>query len=366
MLRTLKLCGYRSFTDYRLENLSRVNLLVGKNNSGKTSILEATQFLTSKGDPWPLIAAARRRGEMNPVGDSDDRPRSVPNLSHLFPGHRLTAGSTIRIDSDSHSDGLTVTVVDLDPQQALELERHSSDDFLAPSLGLEITAGAPRAETLPLPLTDDGSLPLSYRFVRRRIRDGSRPSPPLQLLTPDSRPIGSMGSMWNKVLKEGMESDVESAMKILEPDLTSIHFLLGTESYTSPGSGVLLGLGAEDKRIPIGSYGDGMRRLLELSLSLIHTAGGTLLVDEIDTGLHWTVMADMWKLVLEAAVRFSLQVFATTHSYDCLLGLKHLLDTHPNLRPEVSVQKVAVGLEKAVDFDAEVFRTAIEQGTELR
>ena len=57
-----------------------------------------------------------------------------------------------------------------------------------------------------------------------------------------------------------------------------------------------------------------MRRLLALSLSLIRTEQGILLVDEIDTGLHWTVMEEMWRLVVETARRSSVQVFATTHS----------------------------------------------------
>ena len=50
-------------------------------------------------------------------------------------------------------------------------------------------------------------------------------------------------------------------------------------------------------RIPIGSMGDGIWRLLGLALALALTEGGILLVDEIDTGLHYSVMENMWKLV---------------------------------------------------------------------
>lgn len=163
-----------------------------------------------------------------------------------------------------------------------------------------------------------------------------------------------------------MEPDVEAAMRILEPNLESIHFLLGRDSYSSPASGVLLGLQNVDKRVPLGSFGDGMRRLLELSLSLIHTANGVLLIDEIDTGLHWSVMASMWELVVEASRRLSLQVFATTHSYDCLRGLAALIESRPDLAAEISAQKIAPGLEHAVDLDADSILRAVQQGTELR
>ena len=65
MLGTLQLHKFRGFDAYELTDLTRVNLLVGKNNSGKTSILEAIHFLVSKGDPFVLIRSANRRGEIN-------------------------------------------------------------------------------------------------------------------------------------------------------------------------------------------------------------------------------------------------------------------------------------------------------------
>ncbi len=151
MLRNLRLCGYRGFTDYRLLNLSRVNLLVGRNNSGKTSILEAIQFLVSQGDPLVLVQAARRRGETNSSDESEGRSRFRPDLSHVFPGHQLSSGTSFRIHPNRANPTVTATVVELDPQQMLALEGHSDDDFLAPSLGLEVRCGEEPSEPVPLP-----------------------------------------------------------------------------------------------------------------------------------------------------------------------------------------------------------------------
>ena len=109
-----------------------------------------------------------------------------------------------------------------------------------------------------------------------------------------------------------------------------------------------------------------MRRLLALSLSLIRTEQGILLVDEIDTGLHWTVMEEMWRLVVETARRSSVQVFATTHSYDCIRGLASLVESRPDLAGDVSIQKIERSLKEAVRFDAKDIRAAVEQNVELR
>ena len=74
-------------------------------------------------------------------------------------------------------------------------------------------------------------------------------------------------------------------------------------------------------RLPIGSYGDGMRRLLAISLALVGTKDRCLLIDEIDIGLHWTVMEDMWRACGGRPRNvYDVQVFATTHSYDCIKG----------------------------------------------
>jgi predicted ATPase len=72
---------------------------------------------------------------------------------------------------------------------------------------------------------------------------------------------------------------------------------------------------------PLGSLGDGAWRMLTLAIVLTQCVGGMLFIDEIDTGLHYTVMADMWRLIHAASRQFDVQVFASTHSYDCVHSL---------------------------------------------
>ena len=67
--------------------------------------------------------------------------------------------------------------------------------------------------------------------------------------------------------------------------------------------------------------GDGIWRLLALALSLVRARRGVLMIDEIDTGLHYSALEDMWRLVGLTAKRLDIQVFATTHSSDCWKAL---------------------------------------------
>ncbi|OQX24368.1 MAG: hypothetical protein BWK80_21225 [Desulfobacteraceae bacterium IS3] len=64
--------------------------------------------------------------------------------------------------------------------------------------------------------------------------------------------------------------------------------------------------------------GEGMNRLLGIALALVNSKDGFLLVDEIDNGIHYSAQSDLWRLIFEGAKRMNVQVFATTHSWDCI------------------------------------------------
>ena len=379
MIRTLNLQGYRGFQSFGLSDLKRVNLLVGKNNCGKTSILEAIDFLVSKGNPAVLSRSAHRRGEIGPLRgkeqSSSHGQEMLPDISHLFFGRRLKQGVTFRISSGDEIGMLLVEVLSLlEVERALGLRglggtRRTSffaDDFdPEPALGFRITSNVPDWFHVS-PVADGGLLYFSRSVRSPSSSSGHVPEvPPVEFLTSDSLQLDSMRDMWDKVLADGREPEVINAMRLLESDLDSIHFLTG-DAYRRTSGGVLAGFRRSSRRVPLGSSGDGMRRLLALSLSLVRTDGGFLLIDEIDTGLHFSVMEEMWKLVVSTAQRSNVQVFATTHSYDCIRGLADFVESSPSLASEISVQKIENTLAEAVSLDAEQVRIVVWQDLEVR
>ena len=114
------------------------------------------------------------------------------------------------------------------------------------------------------------------------------------------------------------------------------------------------------------SLGAAVTVRLGLAISLVYADGGVILIDEIDTGLHYSVMGDLWRLVVETAKQRDIQVFATTHSQDCVRGLAWLCDNYPDLKQEVSLQKIDPDIEKAVDVDGDGIILAVEQRIEVR
>lgn len=363
MLRSLKIKGYRGFEDYRLGGFTSVNLLVGANNSGKTSILEAVEFLTLSGDPWVLARSANRRGEVN-FRDAEERPSRLPDASHFFFGHLLEPNASFHINDEDDYGPVSVTVVEPDLQSSLFGGAFSDDeDSAAVTFGLKAVGRFGAFTTLNV--LDDGSMLL--RRYPHKLRLPDEQLPVVEFLTIDA-PFGRpLAASWDRVLRTSRESEIVEALRILEPGLNAILFLPGSARPSrARSSGVLLDFGGAGNRVPLGSCGDGMRRLLEISIALVQTSGGFLLIDEVDTGLHWTVMEPAWRMIVETAKRSSTQVFATSHSKDCLEGLDSMIRANPGLASEVSVHKIEPTLAEAVDLDAKSIRTAIDQDIEMR
>ncbi len=365
MIRALRLENFRSFREYELRELARVNLLVGPNNCGKTSVLEAIHLLVLGGDPRVLIESARRRSESSTEADEGVRRSARYPLYHQFHGHTFGPGASLSVSSDDGLGRVRMEIVQADadePQDLFEVLAGTS-----PPLALRIQSGASKND-LTVPLAGDGSIEWRAPAMRHpSIRASGRQLPPTQFVTAESLQAREMASAWDQVEVQRRESEVIETMRILQDDLDSIRSVSGDVSGRMGNSpGILVGFRSSTLRVPIGSYGDGMRRLLALSLSLMRAEKGFLLVDEIDTGLHWTVMAKMWELVVEAATKASIQVFATTHSLDCILGLASLLKARQDLRDAVTIQKIERGINRGVSFDAESIVNATDLGVELR
>ena len=101
MIHQLDIDSFRGFSALSIRELGQVNLLVGRNNCGKTSVLEAIHMLVATGDPSSIWHIATRRGE---YVSSERQPKARGpeiDISQLFHGHELRPDSRFVIADDS-------------------------------------------------------------------------------------------------------------------------------------------------------------------------------------------------------------------------------------------------------------------------
>lgn len=371
MLTGLKIEGYRCFESFRMEGLARVNLLVGMNGAGKTTILEGVQFLHSGGDPEVLQSHAFRRGEVSHVGEQA-RPRV--NFAHLFRGHELRLGSRFLLAADNGGPTVEVTVGRMSHDEMFAQADSPDRDEVRPpwylltvSVQGEITPRQIAAAPGQILLTDEGDVIPFVRPIRSAANDRDD-GPPHAFVTGDSVWPKTLSEMWNRVLEGRREGQVSQALRVIEDNLEDIMFSSG--DFRPPSRlavpRILVGLAGSRRRLPMGSMGDGFRHFLTLCLALTHAEGGCLLVDEIDTGLHYSVLPDMWKLIVETSKANDIQVFATTHSFDCVNGLAVLCRRNPDLMEHVAVHKIDRAINHSIMIAGTEIADGVEGGIELR
>lgn len=386
MLTSIEVTGFRALKQFRMADLARVNLLVGKNNCGKTSVLEAISILAEPGSVAQLWGALARRGEMHESSDEDDL-----DISHLFFGHTAEPGVMLKIQGVNGGSPKTIEARILDRQsdRSGNLRGGVWDEVFRGGRAPSTRAGrgdpeeegmlqrplalnlkwrlSNKDETLNWPISQQGAL--SMRFAPEPpvpVREHST-AQPVTFITTEGVSRERVVSLFEKIVLTEEEETVLSALRTIEPTIERIA-TVGDRGRASRRGGFYVR--ANRKRVPIGSMGDGMWRLLGIVIALVRARGGMLLVDEIDTGLHYSVISDMWRLVTETAERLDVQVFATTHSRDCYEALASIAGRQGSLDlgggPRVSLQRIERDQPHAIAFTEAEIREAAERGIEVR
>ncbi len=102
---------------------------------------------------------------------------------------------------------------------------------------------------------------------------------------------------------------------------------------------------------PLKSLGDGTGRLFGLTLALVAAKDGILLVDEIENGVHYSVLVSLWKFIAKVAKRLNIQVFATSHSLDCVRAFHEVTLADPSIEGVLNRVETRKGEVRSVLFD---------------
>lgn len=369
MISSVNIQGYRCLNRFEMNGLGTLNLLVGTNNSGKTSVLEAIFLLMSNGDPFSLWQLGWRRGErlLTSVGDREARGFQVEvDVCHLFHRHDAHVGSkfTISARNQTPERQLSFSIVELSAKERSELIGSTDDLSISSRLAIQIK-GTPAPISTLVPLSRSGSI-TADSLTRRRPRRGELPAGPI-FVTTSSLPVNEMIEYWNKIALTPAEAFVLRALQFIDSDVERIAVQAATQPVFGDNTrgGFIIKMKDVEQPVPIGSLGDGSWRMLSLAIALSQSRGGVLLIDEIDTGLHYSVMGRMWRLVYGAAKEFNVQVFATTHSYDCVNSLAHICAEADAAHP-ITVQRIEPGRARAIPYAEDEIKVAADKEIEIR
>jgi AAA15 family ATPase/GTPase len=185
----------------------------------------------------------------------------------------------------------------------------------------------------------------------------------LQFIRTENMDRNMNGNLFDKITLTEKEQYVVEALKIIEPLTERIAFI----EESPRGRSAVIKLSNARQILPLQSMGDGMNRILTVILAMINADNGFLLIDAFENGLHYTVQEQLWTVILELSRRLNVQVFATTHSDDCIKGFESVLNSSGHLLDGKLIRlDNENGIIKQITFNAEELQIATTQHIEIR
>jgi AAA domain, putative AbiEii toxin, Type IV TA system len=186
------------------------------------------------------------------------------------------------------------------------------------------------------------------------------------ILPEDSRNARRLIEDWNDIQLTPLENLVLETLRIVAPDIERIALLLDPESPT----GVFFAQMSEGpragQRVPLKTFGQAVSRVFGLVLALVKNRNGVVLVDEVENGIHWTIMEQFWKSIFDISKSLNVQLFATTHSYDCVRSFIRVAHEKPEVGTIYRLASAKNGGLNCFSFSEEELVTVLESNVEIR
>lgn len=345
MLTSLQLSNFRGFEQLELKRLNRVNLIVGDNNTGKTSILEALYLLLGSGQQLQDFASSFRATENEGKSGSGTTADSVERFwLWLFKDH---------IPSNEFSVSC-----------ALE-DNHE----------LKISFDGPGGKTwrgfFVRSYKHQGNYIAELReneigFVRD-VNSGILPLRVSRLSVRPSNPVEDAARFNQVVNQANGEETAESYMRNVEKRLKKLRYRKLRPQSDAVIYAELAGL---PEFIPSTQLGQAFTRILHIYCEVMIEKAGVLLADEIENGIYFGNLTPFWSALLDLIQEQKAQLFTTTHSFECLVAAHRAACARVDAGGSydlniIRLDRMNWGI-KATEFGREEMEAAIVNGWEMR
>jgi len=379
MLKNLRIENYRILQQVEFQKLSYVNLLAGRNNVGKSTVLEAIRLFAKLGSPLLIEELLAQRDDLLEVPNSSEKFH-LP-VEHLFNGGLLSMQNNRQIYIGNFDGKESVEIKrslyrleEISMSKILERakrDRNFSKEALEQLKRIAKTIGFQEVvreeheikESSSSPITGEekqklkitaknsllanpsiahsfnpkGMLIIDFPFENYDREQFKRAES--RVLSNDNKPItyhviyvptglmdaSALAETWDSIALSSDEQLIIDALKLIEPEVERISFI--KNKYDGKRTAVIK-VTERDIPVSIKSLGEGMSRLLQLILSLVQVKNGFLLIDEFENGLHYSVQPKVWNMLFILAKKFNIQIFATTHSKDTVESFGKIWKQH--------------------------------------
>jgi hypothetical protein len=343
MLTSLQLTNFRQFEELTIEPLARVNLIAGSNGTGKTSILEALYLLFGKPELLGELPSLFRQDQ----GAKANLHSYWNWLKSKKKGHFRISGNPIIDKRGVSYDQYAVRFQEQSPNNPFILTWEYK------GLGTSIAFN----------IGKDGRSNLLHTGLQESQFWFGVEAFPTKFLTPFED-----ADRFNQVtVKRHGKERLTELLRIVEPHLNKLEYV----KLDTPEPVIYAELDMDDL-IPATQLGQGFSRLLRIFSGILASEAKIVLIDEIENGLHWTALEQVWRGIAELTRQQDVQIFATTHSLECIRAAHNVFVQLSNGNGYGDgfalhrLDRKKDGGVKVVTYDQETLQTSFEQNWEVR
>ncbi|MEA5421498.1 AAA family ATPase [Spirulina sp. CCNP1310] len=355
MLKSITIENFRCFEQIKIDGFRRINLIGGKNNAGKTALLEALLLYFY---PTPTAVMSLKQARKESMTAIKNMPKMAWNT--FFYDQDIHQHIKIKGDTDDkNAQEVTLSVsLSLD-SKVFEDEEEEFVEFIHKNIG----RNSPVISVLQIRLLSNQDETIKRNVVAssREVFSPSFPDENIPLISTSlSFSNQEIASQYDKLNFENQSDDVLNILKILDNSIEDAE----TFSMNEP---TLYLTRKDQKRLPISLFGDAINRVTAIALELLNRDQNVLFIDEIENGIHYTSQEKFWKALFQLARELDTTIFATTHSLEMIKAFAAASQDYPEdgmyfeLARNPRDQKIV-----AIKRDAELLEYALERGKPIR
>jgi len=357
MIKQIEIDNFKRLKNFKT-SFKQISLFGGMNNAGKSSVLEAAFLFCDRGNPNMLFRQLNWRGvnELKidpysiwaPFFNSYDLKKEI-RISAYFDNYR----ETMKINYNENYEQKTVRINNINEinSQTNTIEQPVAGN----SLQIEISSDIKGKQNINYIISNDSLVmeasqvrPLNFQCVFLTSKGHVPP-------TENAVRYGELDLL-------GKAHEVTDILRIVEPRLRNL------SSISLPNNvSMLYGDIGLEKKIPISYMGDGISRVASIVLAIAQSKNGIVFIDEIENGIHYSVMPKIWESIAAAAKQYNCQIIASTHSYECLQSaISGMPDSMQSDFQYTRLEHYDENNLSPKSFDFEILKTAIDNEWEVR
>lgn len=318
MIKELSIKNFKVLRNLYIPRLCPVTLISGKNNVGKSTVLEAIFFSNSYSQSDTFIKLNMIRGAQ------------VSTITELWKSYFTLTSSEknifIRIDEGNSSKTIKVSLENgkksdkqvgeilpvndnlklsnnnvLDQYLSISATNDTYEDKISFYIGFD---GKLQIEDLT-PQNNKLRISAYTQFLGAKVGYGSL----------------NLAELYGKMDLEGKTNIIVDALRLFDSEIIDI------KTIVQNGIAKLYATFKNGVKLPIDYMGDGINKLMCICISILANPNGIILIDEIENGFHYTMHKKIWEMIFAVAQEANTQVIATTHSYECIQGASEAIGT---------------------------------------